>query len=291
MSIPTTTPPDVRTGPSSSTGPVRRWVSRHPLAAFTAIVFGAGWPVLAVPALTAHGLVPGGALPDGPFVLAAVLLVMLPAALGVTAVVDGRAGVRELLARAFRWRFGAGWWAAVVLGLPVATVLVGIAAGRSLQLDDLGAVLLDALLSVGSAIVLVNLWEETVWAGFLQTRLQARSGFWPAALLTAVAFAGFHVPLQLLPGGTAADAAFAIGALFVLGLLVRVMVGVVLTATGGSVLAVAVLHAAFNASNSEDDVVDRVLSGGVPLSSALIATVVVTVAAALALRTPHGVAS
>ncbi len=277
-------PPPGGAAPRPAPGPVRRVVTRRPLTVFTTVVLGAGWPILSVPALTAHGLLPGGALPVEPFVLATLLLVMLPAALGVTALVDGRPGVRTLLARTVRWRFGAGWWAAVVLGLPVTAVLVGLASGRSLHLGTAGPVLLEALVSVGSALLLVNLWEETVWAGFLQTRLQQRHGAWRAALLTSVAFAGLHVPLQFTGGVSGASAAVAVGALFVLGVLVRVMAGVFLAATGGSVLAVAVLHAAFNASTAEGDLVDGLLSGTGVLPVALVATVLLTVAAAVALR-------
>jgi membrane protease YdiL (CAAX protease family) len=283
MTVQATPSPSAPTA-GRTTGPVRRWVTRHPLAAFSTFVFVAGWPVMAVPALTGHGLLPGGVLPTEPFVLATALLIMLPAAVGVTAVVDGRSGARALLARTFRWRFGAGWWAAVVLGLPVTTVVLGLLTGRTLQLDDVGAVLLDALVSIGSALVLVNLWEETVWAGFLQTRLQQHHGFWPAALLTSVAFAGIHVPLQFVGPITVASVAFSVGALLVLGLLVRVMVGVVLATTGGSVLAVAVLHALFNASTAEGDLVDHLLSGAAPLPFALLAVVMFTAGSAIALR-------
>ncbi|MGY1653930.1 CPBP family intramembrane glutamic endopeptidase [Geodermatophilus sp. SYSU D01119] len=274
--------PPVPAGPAA--GPVRRWVARRPLTAFTLLVFGGGWPVMAVPALAAHGLLPGGALPAEPFVLAALVLVMLPAAVGVTAVVDGRTGVRALLARTLAWRFGAGWWAAAVLGLPAATVAVGLLTGRSLVLDDVRPVLVDAVLSTGSALLLVNLWEETVWAGFLQTRLQERSGAWRAALLTGLAFAGIHVPLQFGEGTTAASAAVGIGILVAAGVLVRFLAGVLLTATGGSVLAVAVLHATFNAANSEDDLVDRLLSGAPPLPHALVATALLAAVLAVALR-------
>ncbi|WP_457040844.1 CPBP family intramembrane glutamic endopeptidase [Geodermatophilus sp. SYSU D01106] len=268
----------VPAGPAAgpAAGPVRRWVARRPLTAFTAVVFGAGWPVMSVPALTAHGLLPGGALPVEPFVLATLLLVMLPAAVGVTAVLDGRAGVRALLARTVRWRFGAGWWAAVGLGLPAVTLAAGLVTGRVLVLDDAGAVLAGAVLSAVGALLLVNLWEETVWAGFLQTRLQQRSGPWRAALLTGVAFAGIHVPLQFTDGVTAGSALAGVGVLLGAGVLVRALAGAVLTGTGGSVLAVAVLHASSNASNSEDELVDRLLSGGSPLVLALAATAVLT---------------
>jgi CAAX protease family protein len=276
--------PTTRVPQEERTGTVRRWVARRPLTAFTTVVLGAGWPVLSVPALAAHGLVPGGALPEEPFVLAALLLVMLPAAVGVTAVVGGRPGVRALLTRAVAWRFGAGWWAAVVLGLPATTIGVGLLTGRAPVLDDAGGVLGSAVLSIGGALLLVNLWEETVWAGFLQTRLQRRSGPWRAALLTGLAFAAIHVPLQFGEGATAASALAGVGALVVVGVLVRLLAGVLLTATGGSVLAVAVLHAVFNASDSEDQLVDRLLSGAAPLPHALAATVLVTAALAPVLR-------
>ncbi len=284
MTVGTTAPQIPPTTRAGDAGPVRRWVARRPLTAFTVLVSGAGWPVLAVPALTAHGLLPGGALPVEPFVLAALLLVMLPAALVVTAVVDGRPGVRALLARALRWRFGAGWWAVVALGLPFTTVAVGLVSGRTLDLDDAGAALGGAAVSIGAALLLVNLWEETVWAGFLQTRLQRRHGAWAAAALTAVAFAGIHVPLQLTGEVTAASVASAVGLLLALGLLVRVMAGVVLAGTGGSVLAVAVLHAVFNASTAQGDLVDRLVSGDGPLPLAALAAVVLTAASAAALR-------
>jgi hypothetical protein len=73
--------------------------------------------------------------------------------------------------------------------------------------------------------------------------------------------------------------------LVVLGLLVRVLAGVVLAGTGGSVLAVAVVHALFNATTAEGHLVDRLLSGGDPLPPALLATVLVTAASAAAVRT------
>jgi hypothetical protein len=110
-------------------GGLRDLVARRPLTAFLVLLFGVGWPLMSVPALTAHGVLPGGPLPQEPFALGTTLLVMLPAALWVTAVADGRPAVRALLRRAVRWRFGAGWWAAVLLALPVLTLTVGLVAG------------------------------------------------------------------------------------------------------------------------------------------------------------------
>src|SRR3712207_9396891 len=61
----------------------------------------------------------------------------------------------------------------------------------------------SGVLSVVTAVLLVHLWEETVWAGFFQGRLERRHGFLPAAALTAVPFAAGHPPLTFtgdLPG-------------------------------------------------------------------------------------------
>src|SRR3712207_7962977 len=51
----------------------------------------------------------------------------------------------------------------------------------------------SGVLSVVTAVLLVHLWDETVWAGFFQGRLQRRHGFLPAAALTAVPFAAVHL--------------------------------------------------------------------------------------------------
>ena len=280
----TPVPADSRSDDSSGRG-WRGWVAHHPVTAFLVVALPLGWAVLGVPALAHHGLVPGADFPFEVFALALTVLVMLPTAVWVVSVAEGRDGVRRLFARTFRWRFGLGWWGAVLLAVPVGTIALGVLSGRSVDTTDLPSVLLSGTMSALLPLFLVNLWEETVWAGFLQTRLRARSGFWPAAVLTAVAFAGIHVPLQFVGPVTAASVASGVGALLVLGLLVRVMVGVVLTATGGSVLAVAVLHALFNATTAEGDLADRLLSGAAPLPFAVTAVVLVTAAAAAALRT------
>jgi hypothetical protein len=105
--------------------------------------------------------------------------------------------------RAFRWRFGVGWWAVVRFGLPVI-----------------------------------------------------------AAVLTAVPFAGVHMPLLLIADHITTWSVFkGIGGLLILGVVVRLLIGVVMRAAADSVLAVGVLHQFFDASNKEGGVVDSFLDG------------------------------
>ncbi|TFV73320.1 CPBP family intramembrane metalloprotease [Blastococcus sp. CT_GayMR19] len=272
----------------------RAFAARRPVTAFLVVALPLGWALLAVPALTFHGVLPGGEIPSEPFALALTLLVMLPTALWVVSVTDGRAGVRALLARAVRWRFGLGWWAVVVLGMPVTSVAVGAGLGRFVGTGDLAGALVDALVFVLVAVVVINLWEETVWAGFVQTRLEPRYGLLPAALLTALGFAAIHLPMLFATDLTASSVLVGIGVLLIAAVVLRLLIGMVLGATAGSVLAVAVLHATWNASQSEGQLVDTLLSGGQPVLEAVLAVTLLAVAAALVLRPrpgpvgPHG---
>jgi hypothetical protein len=61
------------------------------------------------------------------------MFALLPSALFVTWAADGMPGVASLFERIARWRFGVGWWLAVVAGLPVLTVLSTLILGGSLE--------------------------------------------------------------------------------------------------------------------------------------------------------------
>ena len=120
MSSMSTAPPEVYPAPSPHgdlqlTG-LRGWVARRPLTGFLVIVLGLSWLLLSIPVLAFHGVIPGANLPVEVFALAATLLILLPTALWVTSITDGRAGVRALFARVFRWRFGIGRWLVVLFG-------------------------------------------------------------------------------------------------------------------------------------------------------------------------------
>ena len=262
----------------------RAFATRRPITAFLTLALPLGWAVLAVPALAHHGVLPGGGLPGEIFALAATVLVLLPAAAWVVSAGEGRAGVRALFSRTFRWRFGPVWWIAALIALPVATVAVGVALGRSLETGDLLSTLAVEFPLMLLPIVLVNMWEETVWAGFVQTRLEHRHGLLRGAVLTALGFAAIHLPLLFWDDVSPSSLLTGFGILLVGAVLVRLMIGVFLRATAGSVLAVAVLHASWNGSSGEDGLVDALLSGGQPIVPSLVAVALVTAAAIAVVR-------
>jgi membrane protease YdiL (CAAX protease family) len=110
----------------------------------------------------------------------------------------------------------------------------------------------------------------------VQVHLERRHGLVAAAALTGVAFAAIHVPLSFAKEFTASSVLLELGFVLAVALPFRLLAGIVLRGTAGSVLAVAVLHAVWNASNSEDSVVDDLLSGGQPVLFAVLALVLLT---------------
>jgi membrane protease YdiL (CAAX protease family) len=218
---------------------------RHPILAFAILAIAPTWALQFLFLARGWDLMPAKL---------AELVILLAAAVTVTAVRDGRPGVRRLFAAAFRWRFSAVWWAAGLLALPALTIGAA-AAGGSLRapadgwLLEIGNYL---FLTLVFGMLLANLWEETAWAGFAQTRLMREHGLLRGSLLTAIPFALIHLPFAFeergLTGTGGRDLAITWSVLIVSAPVFRYLFGVALLSTGGSVLVVALLHASFNAS-------------------------------------------
>jgi Type II CAAX prenyl endopeptidase Rce1-like len=79
------------------------------------------------------------------------------------------------------------------------------------------------LLAINFAVV--NIWEETAWAGVVQTRLERRHSLLTAALLTAVPFAFTHWPLAFLGEVTVGSAAVGLAGYLAVGVLPAHAVG------------------------------------------------------------------
>jgi membrane protease YdiL (CAAX protease family) len=145
-------------------------------------------------ALTEPGLLPGGATPHG--ALENVLGSAVPAFI-VTALISGKAGVRDLARRSLRWRVPLRWYLLSVLAplilLIAVTILYGFAPLHALAQNWL--LLFTAFLpALAIMILLNNVAEEIGWTGFVFARFQDRHGPLRAALLTRGFFWLFHVP-------------------------------------------------------------------------------------------------
>ena len=94
-----------------------------------------------------------------------------------------------------------------------------------------------------------------------------------------------RAPLSVTAGDLAPGRlVVAFGGLLVLGVLMRLLVGATVRGAAGSLLAAGIVHATFNAANNEGSLVDDLLAGGQPSLSAVVAAVLFTAGALLALR-------
>ncbi len=244
--------------PSSSA--LKQWITRHPVLAYLILAYTVCWTIFLVPLFSKEGI---GLLPYHipsflPFVLLASVFGLAGSALTVTAVVDGRAGVRALASRWVRWRVGIHWYLIACFG-PLVVTLAGISVVYGLSpigaLPQQGSALIGYGVQVVVVAALVSLWEETGWGGFMFTRLQPRYGALVAALLVAPCMGGIHLPLLFIPGAvtttTLTPGLFLFAILELLVLLsvpFRVFAAWVYNNARGSLLILGLLHSSFDAT-------------------------------------------
>jgi uncharacterized protein len=251
--------PTLAATPASTSG-LRQWIRRHPVVAYLILAYAVCWVIFLAPLLSKEGI---GLLSFDiptvlPFVLLSSVLGLAGSAFTITALVDGRAGVRALARRYLRWRVGIQWYLLAFFGLPLVAIL-GISTGYGLApfqaLPRQGAALISYVVQVVLVAVLINVWEETGWTGFMFTRLQPRYGALAASLLVAVCFGGIHLPLLFVSG--AVTTSKLTGGLLLLGIVellvlgsvpVRVLAAWVYNNTRGSLLIIGLFHSALDAT-------------------------------------------
>jgi membrane protease YdiL (CAAX protease family) len=165
---------------------------------------------------------------------------------------DGRNGVRELLNRLLRVRFGARWYL-VALGL--FPLLVGgslaLAVLAGAERPELPALAQPAALPIAFVVILLlggPLQEELGWRGTLQDALQQR---WPAlwsSLLVGLIWGLWHLPLFLMPREESYYNRPVWG-LVITTMLISVPFTWLYNRTDRSLFAVLLLHASFNWSH------------------------------------------
>jgi membrane protease YdiL (CAAX protease family) len=197
------------------------------IATFLVLVYATTTALVFVPQrLTEPGLLPGGATPHG--ILENVLGSAAPAFI-VTALVSGKAGVRDLARRSFRWRLPLRCYAISLLApllilLIAITILYGLAPLRALAQNWL--LLFAAFLAaLAIMIVLNNVAEEIGWIGFVFARFQDRRGPLRAAVLMTLFFWLFHVPSTYVETRSWATTALALGIFLLPHLGSRVITG------------------------------------------------------------------
>lgn len=233
---------------TSNESGIKTFIKRNPLISMYALLFLLGWPIQILDALASHGYAP-----KPPAILnIATGLTPAIAAIIVTAVLAGRAGVKDLFRRFLIWRVGVQWYivgifllAGVILGGIGLHVLFG---GAMPEMPIAGAPVSLILFAFTVTVIvgaLVNT-EEIAWRGFALPRLQSRYGALTAALLIAIPESLFHLPhfwnldsVFYQNVGLFWFTAFTVAIVFIY--------TYIFNKTGGSLLIVTILHASQNA--------------------------------------------
>jgi CAAX protease family protein len=118
------------------------------------------------------------------------LATIAPSAVAIilSAVENGRSGLRELLGQFGRWRFGPGWYAYAILIAPIIAVVILLITRAMGGHAPAPAAPLQFL------VPLAPLGEELGWRGYALPRLQSRMSAVSAGLLIGVIWACWHLP-------------------------------------------------------------------------------------------------
>ena len=227
------------------------FIDRYSVIAFfiMAMALGAGTVYLVV-----RGVLPAG------LALAAALSASI-AGIIMTAVEDGRAGLKLMLSRLLMliWRVGIGYWLFAFLFL-VPAILLGslvnpLFNGDLLSFNNIEPASGILPMFIGFFIV-AGLGQELGWTGFLMPRLQARYSALTSCIIRAILGGIWHLPLLLYSrlqhpaladfpySGWIAQKGFlvALGALMMFLLPWSIFHTWIFNNTRGSLLLVAVLH-------------------------------------------------
>jgi uncharacterized protein len=227
------------------------WPVRHPVVTFTVIAYAISW-LCWLPLLADRQDLVGWSASTYLHLLGG--LGPAVAALVVTAAVAGRTGVFDVLRRTVAWRGRLRWLALAVLG-PLALFAAAVAVARVAEgtWPDLGRF---GASSEYPALPLAVFWaanllfygfgEEIGWRGFAQPALQRRRSPLNAAIVVSVIWAAWHLPLFGITATYRAMPAIGFLGFFVSMLAASLVLAWLYLRSSGSILVVALFHAAFD---------------------------------------------
>jgi uncharacterized protein len=252
--------------PISESSPAARFtraVREHPLAAFLVILYPVSW-VLFLPALLGtegFGVI-GVDIPAQVGILLVTIFGLTGVAFVVTRIADGKSGTSSLRRYYYQFKAAPQWYVLALLGAPVLLLGMGLAihgTGTFTPIAHNAAQIPTVyLVNVVLIAILISVWEEGAWLGFVTARLQPRLGPLWASVAVAPLFGFIHFPLFFVTGGLIDNARpqgvhvieYAFYLLIFFSVPVRILMTWVYNSTRGSLPVVALLHASIDTTAS-----------------------------------------
>lgn len=229
------------------------FIQKYPLAAFFLLVFVLTWSFMIVDALGSHEILP--------FRLPIPLLIVMGymptlAAVIVTGLTKGKAGLRALFGKLLIVRVGIKWYAFTIFGFG-AMSLLAILLSSALPASTASPILSEEMshlpgpLAMVLNIVMLYLvlglinGEELAWRGFALPRLQAKYNALTSSLILGAIWGLFHLPLFFTATGSSQAGASFLPFVFST-MVLSILFTWVFNNTRGSVLLAYLFHAATN---------------------------------------------
>jgi len=183
------------------------FIKRHPLLTYYALTFAISWGGVLI--VVGPGGIPG-TKEQFEMLLPIAILAMLagPSVSGIllTALIHGRAGLRDFLSRLLKWRVGVRWYAAALLTAPLlmAAVLLALSLTSPVFLpgiftsnDKAAHVLFGIIVGLMAGFI-----EELGWTGFATPELRRRYGVLTTGLIVGLLWATWHLLVAFWASGT-----------------------------------------------------------------------------------------
>ncbi|GIJ47244.1 CAAX amino protease [Virgisporangium aliadipatigenens] len=239
---------------------LRTIVSRFPVLSFFSLAFGLSWMFWMPYILSDHGLglepdikIPGGQLGGQLIgVLPGAYVGPLGAAFIVTALAEGRAGLRNWARRLTHWRVGWKWFFAVLVTVPAVILVAPLALPKTWgHLSMPSIMILAAYLPLLIMQFLTTATaEEPGWRDFALPRLQDRFGPVLGTVVLGLLWGAWHLPLFLTEWG-GPNVTWTLPVVFILGCVpLSLVMTWVFNRTGQSVPLIMLLHAGINTTYS-----------------------------------------
>ena len=230
-------------------------MKQYPVGSFFVLAYAISW-VLWVPlVLYIKFVLPADQEPGG-LMLIMLLGTFAPtvAAIMMTGILEGKPGVKKLLAKLLIWRVGVRWWLAAFLLVPVATfaaigiyVLLGGTVGR-FDPSQWYIVLLGPVFALPFFV-----GEEMGWRGYALPRLQQKyTALWSSVIVGAL-WALWHAPAYWASEGTVISGKpvtlFAVGWYIIFLIGISIQMTWVYNNSKGSLLLMVLFHGMFTGPN------------------------------------------
>jgi membrane protease YdiL (CAAX protease family) len=233
---------------------IKALLARHPLISFFVIAYAFSWIAWSPWYLSKEG---NGLLPYAvsaqPWLAIGIFLGPTLAAFIMTAVSEGRAGVRRLLRRIVLWQVGLRWYLFAFVGVPLLMALgTIIVPGVLASFRFLGPGYVFTYLATFIPVLIIGgpLFEEIGWRGFALPRMQRLHGALVGSIILGILWGLWHLPEFLVASWAATSGGsdlLAIVKFVMFAVAVAIVFTWVFNNTKGSVLMAILVHASVDA--------------------------------------------